>query len=70
MRTTPARCPAAPPAAHAVLSLAAPRVVPSTCRGNLAAQPRKIEQGNRAFVAGRMGVNMASPDVAAEERTS
>ena len=50
----------------------APGAIPRECyasyRGNLAAKPRKIDQGQRAFVAARIGVNMATPDVPAEEK--
>ena len=50
----------------------APGAIPRGCyasyRGNLAGPPRKVEQNNRTFAAGRMGVNMAAPDVPSEER--
>ena len=50
----------------------APGAIPRGCyasyRGNLAGPPRKVEQNNRTFAAARMGVNMAAPDVASEER--
>ena len=50
----------------------APGAIPRGCyasyRGNLAGPPRKVEQNTRTFAAARMGVNMAAPDVATEER--
>ncbi len=47
---------------------AIPRGCYATYRGHLAADPRKVERDGRAFAAARIGVNMAAPDVAAEER--
>ena len=50
----------------------APGAIPGGCctcyRGNLASDPRHVEQENTSFAAARMAVNMAAPDVPAEER--
>ena len=49
-----------------------PGAVPRGCytcyRGNLAAEPRKIQRESNNFATARMGVNIASPDVPAEMR--
>ncbi len=45
-----------------------PRACDCTYRGNLAAKPRLIEKDGRKFVSGRIGVNMAAPNVSPEER--
>ena len=51
---------------------AAPGAIPRGCytcyRGNLAADPRLVEQENTSFAAARIAINMAAPDVPAEER--
>ena len=50
----------------------APGAIPRGCytcyRGNLAADPSVIERENTTFAKARMAVNMAAPDVPAEER--
>ena len=47
---------------------AIPRACDATYRGNLADKPRLVEKNERKFAAGRIGVNMAAPDVSPEER--
>ena len=49
---------------------AIPRACDCTYRGNLADKPRVVQTENSKFVAGRIGVNMAAPDVSPEERDS
>ncbi len=53
-------------------NLRAPGAIPRGCyttyRGNLAADPREINQENATYAAARIAVNMTAPDVPTEER--